>query len=141
MWLVGWGMDLSGEGSSTWVRAAGRDGLRLPGGLVRKTYTELRPLSRNIPLFRSSMGDRMPPPFKMHMDTWFQDISSGCLRLLLICERRCIYTYYSGSSSSGSVPGIWLAPQRKQLCLSCSCAPRALKCNSSELVLCFEKQK
>lgn len=30
------------------------------------------------------MGDRMPPPFTMHMDTWFQNISSGCLRLLLI---------------------------------------------------------
>lgn len=28
----------------------------------------------------------MLPPFKMHMDTWFQDISSGCLRLLLICN-------------------------------------------------------
>lgn len=51
-------------------------------GVVREMTLSLG----SIPLFRSSMGDRMPPPFKMHMDTWFQDVSSKCLRLLLICN-------------------------------------------------------
>lgn len=67
--------------------AGSTEELRLPvarfGELVRQ---RAEAGSRSIPLFRSSMGDRMPPPFKMHMDTWFQDISSGCLRLLLICN-------------------------------------------------------
>jgi hypothetical protein len=68
--------------------------LRLHRGITRAGAAEggrsertrvLRELGLgSIPLFCSSMGDRMPPPFKMHMDTWFQNISSGCLRLLLI---------------------------------------------------------
>ena len=66
--------------------AGSTEELRLPVARFGELVRELRPGPRNIPLFRSSMGDRMPPPFKMHMDTWFQDISSGCLRLLLICN-------------------------------------------------------
>lgn len=59
-------------------------------GVDRERTRGAEDLSRGpepgLPLFRSSMGDRMLPPFKMHMDTWFQDMSSKCLRLLLICN-------------------------------------------------------
>lgn len=67
--------------------AGSRGELRLPGGMSEREHAEPRALGLgSIPLFCSSMGDRMPPPFKMHMDTWFQDTASECLRLLLICN-------------------------------------------------------
>ena len=115
-----WGTDSSDR--RAWHGAEGG----VLGDWSDREHAELRPGAGSIPLFRSSMGDRMPPPFKMHMDTWFQDISSGCLRLLLICNSSMnIHSLFWVLLLRISSWNLVSCTGQIKLLLSCSCVPRA----------------